>query len=384
MELRGTPWLASASLLALLLPAAAWANVATINPGDSISITATLSTTDPNENGEGEPLVITADGASINVVFNYGIPSTTTYTAPPVLTAPGSPIPTTSIDYYIQGADGDESASFTTAVNAPPSAKTQAQINQWNKDAALLGVAAGALGTISSLAPLIPGWGTIAGITGGALTGLTSAAAGYFAYLAADPVDPNYKLVATPSSITLPASLSGSGLAADEAKAIEIAAALITSLNRYQGAEVAGDTVWMAKQLAAVDLYTAELNGLTGSISSDLRTLAANLKAARGGSVSITPNQVLQMEQYFATYGLSSQTIALLQQLGLTPSQIQMATQNIYVQNINSVAGLYPDILVTLANDLAPVPEPAAWAVFLAPLALLAGLHLSRRGPHLA
>ena len=371
MRLRGIQLLASASLLALLVPAAAWANVATINPGDTISVTATLTTTDPNENGEGEPLVITADGANINVIFNYGIPSTTTYTAPPVLTAPGAPIPTTSIGYYIQGADGDESASFSTAVNAPPSAKTQQQIDQWNKDAAILGIAGGVIGAISAPITLVPGWGTIAGITGGALAGLTSAVAGYFALLAADPVDPNYKVVATPGSITLPASLSSSGLAADEAKAIEVAAALITSLNRYQGAEVAGDSYWKAQQLAAVDQYTAELNSLTGSISSDLRTLAANLTAVRGGSVTITPQQVLQIEQYFANYGLSSETIALLQQLGLTPAQIQLATQNIYVQNINSVAGVYPDVLVALANDLSPIPEPATWAVFLLPLALL-------------
>ncbi len=371
MRLRGPQWLASASVLALLVPAAAWANVATINPGDTISVTATLSTTDPNENGEGEPLVITADGANINVVFNYGIASTTTYTAPPVLTAPGAPIPTTSIDYYIQGADGDESASFSTAVNAPPSAKTPDQVAQWTKDAAILGIAGGVLGTISAPLNLVPGWGTAASITAGVLAGLTSATAGYFALLAADPVDPNYKVIATPGSITLPSSLSSSGLAADEAKAIEIAAALITSLNRYQGAEVAGDSYWKAQQLAAVDQYTAELNSLTGSISSDLRTLAANLAAARGGSVTITPQQVLQIEQYFASYGLSSTTIALLQQLGLTPAQIQLATQNIYVQNINSVAGVYPDVLVALANDLSPIPEPATWAVFLLPLALL-------------
>src|SRR5438067_2408023 len=50
--------------------------------GDTIGVTATLVTSDPNENGEGEPLVVSTSGGEINAVIGaYSVPTPFTFTA---------------------------------------------------------------------------------------------------------------------------------------------------------------------------------------------------------------------------------------------------------------------------------------------------------------
>lgn len=362
----------STAILALAYPAIAHADIIDINPGDTVSITATLNTTDPNENGEGEPIVITADGASIGVDPNYAIPGTFTYTAPPVLTAPGSPIPQVAINYYIQGYDGDESATFSTAVNPPATTKTQAQISAWTQDAYYLGLIGGGLTVLGSVGcPFSGPYVALCSGATGAIGGLSGMAAAYFAKLAADPIDTNYMVIATPNNIQLPSSLTiGTSLASDESKAIELAAALITSFNRYQGAVAAGNSYWAAQQLAAVNDYSTQLDGLIGNLPGDLRTFTNQLiSLGVPANLFISAGNAFNMESNIAAYGLSQDALNLFNQLGLSASDIQMATQDVYVQNINDLAGQYPSLLDTFAASLqapATVPEPGEIALFAA------------------
>ncbi len=366
------------AILGLLCPAIAQADIVDINPGDVVSITATLNTTDPNENGEGEPIVITADGATIGVDPNYAIPGTFTYTAPPVITAPGSPIPKVAINYYIQGYDGDESASFSTTVNPPPTVKTAAQISAWNNDAFYLGLIGGGVASIGAVGcPFSGPYIVLCNSATGAIGGLSAMAAAYFAKLAADPVDSNYTVIATPKNIQLPANLTvGTNLASDESKAIALAAALITSFNRYQGAMAAGDSYWAAQQLATVISYSNQLNRLIDNLPSDLRAFANQLIALGvPANLLVSTSSVFNTESQIASYGLSPEALNLFNLLGLSSGDIQTATQDLYVQNINDLAGQYPALLNTFAANLqAPgsmVPEPGSLSLFAASLAAL-------------
>src|SRR5262245_5106509 len=49
--------------------------------GDKITVVATLSTSDPNENGEGEALTIESTGAFRQVISTYEVPQSFTFTA---------------------------------------------------------------------------------------------------------------------------------------------------------------------------------------------------------------------------------------------------------------------------------------------------------------
>ena len=134
---------------------------------------------------KGEPIVLTADGQTFAVDPTYAVRATFVYTAPPVLINPGSPIPQTTIGYYILGADGDkifETASFS--VN--PKVKTQAQIHQWNVDAlAMAGMpGSGSVALYCSIAAINP-----CNATAGTVGVLAAAAAAIYSFLAADPID---------------------------------------------------------------------------------------------------------------------------------------------------------------------------------------------------
>lgn len=356
--------------------------VVTINPGDIASITATLNTTDPNENGEGEPIVVTANGGVIWVNPNYALPATFTYTGPP-----SDSLGSTSIGYYIQGADGDETANFSTSINSPPSPKSPAQIAAWNKDAYNVSLIGGGIVTMGAVGCLFSGpYAALCnGATGaiGALSGMTAV---YFGKLAADPIDPNFTVIATPKNISLPTDLTiGVNLASDEAKAIALAAALLTSINRYQGAVAAGNQYWTAQQLATVNNYSAQLNSLVNNLPADLQSFINQILALGvPQNLNISTSDVYQSEVNTFYSGLSPDAINIFDQLGLSPSDIQSANEVLFVQDINALAGQYPGVLYSLANNLqTTVPEPNTIALFAIAMLALLGARRARKNKRL-
>ena len=353
--------------------------IATINPGDIVSITATLNTSDPNENGEGEPIVVTANGGAVWVNPNYALPATFTYKAPV-----GSSGPTT-LGYYIQGADSDETASFSTSINPPSSPKTQAQKDAWTNDAIYWGLIGGGVGTLGSVGCLFAGpYTALCDRATGAIGGLSAMTAGYFAKLANDPIDPNFTLIATPTNISLPADLTiGVNLASDEAKAIALAAALLTSINRYQGAVAAGNQYWTAQQLATVNNYSAQLNSLVNNIPADLQGFINQILALgvpQNLNVSTSDVYTSELNTFYSGLGLSPDAMNIFDQLALSPGDLQMANQVLYVQDINALAGQYPGVLYSLANNLqTTVPEPDTISLFAIAMMALFGMRLTRK-----
>jgi hypothetical protein len=351
--------------------------IATIHPGDTISITATLNTTDPNENGEGESIVVEANTQTIFVDPNFALPATYTYHAPPAFINPGSPIPNIDINYYINKGDGDETATFSTSLNPTQSAKNPADVARWNSAADFFtygGFAVAAGGTACAIATL--GFCEPAAIPL-QLAGVGSAALGYYlSTLARDPADPNYKVIATPNVAALPSNLGlAAGVISDDATGIALISALITSYNRYQGAIAAGDQSWASQQLAAITKYSGQLNTLLATLSSDTRDFANQLLQQIPAGINVTQAQISQIEQYFATNGLTSEMKALLMTFGLSPAEIQNLAQVFYVLDPTTVDANFPASALTLANQLAnllsggsgptSVPEPPPFAILL-------------------
>jgi hypothetical protein len=325
-----------------------------LNAGDTVLINETLNTTDPNENGEGEPLVITANGQSIGVVFNYAIPASITYVAPT----------TGVVDFssFIRGADGDESASGTATLN-PSSPISSSTKSAFALSAAAFGTVSGAFWTIDFFCGAATAG--ICALAGTPVAALSSLVAGGLALVAADPVDMNFMTIATPQTVPLPGNLGiAASLANDEAKAIAITSALLTSINRYQGAVAAGDLFWQQQQLSAIQDYQSQLETLLQNIPQDLRDIIKQYVASGMSSIRFTSSQVLAAETQLAQFGLPQDIINLLTQFDLTNTfDISAITQNIFVQDINVLSGLYPDILSEFADAIAgvsAVPEPSS------------------------
>jgi hypothetical protein len=333
-----------------------------LNAGDTVIINATLNTTDPNENGEGEPLVVQANGANIGVVFNYALPASVIYTAP----STGR----TDFSYFIRGADGDESATVTATVNSSSPISSPDKV-YYAKVAAGYATLSGAFWTYDAVCGAATAGACL--LAGTPIAALSSLIAGGFALLAADPIDMNFQSIATPQNVNLPGNLGlVAGMAADEAKAITITSALLTSINRYQGAVAAGDTFWQEQQLAAIRDYQSQLAALIQTIPQDLQDIINQYVASGTPSFPVTASQVLAAEAKLSVSGLPQDVIDLLRQFDLTSIfDISTVTENIFVQDINTLSGVYPDIFPDLLSGASAVPEPISISLLVSGVASL-------------
>jgi hypothetical protein len=315
-------------------------------PGDTILVTATLFTNDPNENGEGEPLVFSSSGGEVSATVGaYSLPTPFTYVA----TAPNE-----TISGFILGFDGDESCSITATVN-PASGFTPSQKHTANKVAlggALLAIGAGVVVALTCVPPFTPL--CIGLIIGGAAAGGGGAVSGF---IGAEPADSNFTVIAVPNIATIPPLVPGGNLTAAEANAfnalyaneaaiIGIGTAAVTSANRAQGAHNAGNSFWEVRQVQAAQLYATELGPLYGAQVNILRQLHDALAAA-GVSVNISPFDVFIFEEQILFFGLPQPLVEGLTEFGADQQTIDQLRQLLFVQDINAASGNFPDILVS-------------------------------------
>src|ERR1700733_3840499 len=175
--------------------------------GDSIVVTATLLTTDPNENGEDEVLSVSSSGGEITAtISSYNLSTPVTFVAT---------LPNEAITGSISGADGDESCNISATVNPAP-AFTPAQKHTANQGAlatGLTGIGAGLAFTI------LCGNGITTLLSGAllALSSVTGASSLTLGYIGSDPSDPNYTQIAHPVIQTLAFVQPGNGVTTREA-----------------------------------------------------------------------------------------------------------------------------------------------------------------------
>ena len=324
-------------------------NVPLVHKGDLINIEALLSTTDLNENGEGEPLIVlsSSGGANINISA-YEQPQAKSFTA----TQDGE-----TLSAYIVGYDGDESATISVDVNQKPRF-TQQQKDAMAKASASLNTDAAGLSTLAAACLAIPDPSVTkicafgAGVSAGAVWALSAK----LNELALDPIDMNYTVIAVPitPSLSLFAAQTGvtqaeadtlNALLQNEEQAIGLASAIMVSINRANGAIAANSTSWETKQLQAASQYALQLSALLAS-QPTLRTSAVQALQSAGFPVlQITANDVYNFEWKVYSSGLPADLILNLTKLGIDSNTIDRIRRLAYVQDINAVAGSFSAIL---------------------------------------
>jgi hypothetical protein len=314
-------------------------------PGDTIQVTATLFSTDPNENGEGEPLSVSSSGGDFTTVISfYNSPQSFSYKA----TQSNDTLTGVNI-----GADGDESCTLSAMVtNSPkytPAQKAQFTnlSNQANELAADLAIVTALCAPIA----LVPGATpvSIMCVTGfGVDSGLAWKLSAKYAMLAADPPDPNYMQIAVPVIPPVPTVKAGPGLPApvaaaqnelvsDMAELDGIQGALITSINRASGAQLANNAYWYKLQSQAVSTYSDSLSGYLARAAAAANALQRALVAA-GATYSITVSEAVDFEAYVASNGLPTEVIDALKSLGASQTDIENFTNIAIVQDVNALA----------------------------------------------
>jgi len=322
------------------------------NIGDTISGTAFLFSTTVNENGEGELLQTTSSGGELNVT-----------TATHNLATPFSYVATANNETItgLMGFDGDEICSISARAYGPPPAPSPPQeFGHAEKKTANTVAFFTTLAFSLTLAIIIAlACGTVtpfcaALIFAAYASGLVTAVA---SYIANDPPDSNFTVIATPNIPNIPPIAAGSGVTQAEADALNalipnqaaffgIGMAAVTSANRAQGAFDAGNSFWEARQTQAATLYLTEMGSLLPQQAQLLAAFHDALVAA-GISVNFTSSDVLKLEQQIASNGLPPQLVQVLTTFGADQATINQIKNLVIVQDINAVASNFPDNLVS-------------------------------------
>jgi len=315
--------------------------------GDTISVIATLFTSDPNENGEGESVTVASSGGEIAATIgSYNLAAPFSYTA----TAANETITGT-----LNNFDDDETCSITATANPAPGF-TPKQKQTASKAALATGLTGIGVGVAFTLL-CASGAGTplCIGLLG--LSTVGGASSLTLGYIASDPADPNYTQIAKPVIGTIPNVQPGNGLTPEEAKAFNalfnidariygVGIAAYTSANRAQGAKNAGSSFWEQRQLNAAMQYNKTLGGLLDE-DVQARSKLSQLLQEAGITATITPAAVFAAEQQIAVGGLPLQEVQELTALGLSSADIQQLTQLLIVPDVNAASGTFPELLVS-------------------------------------
>lgn len=318
-------------------------------PGDLVEVTIQLTTDDPNENGEGEPLVVTSSGGFQISLGAYFVPRRYTFAATKI----GE-----TIQAYIAGYDGDESALVTVSINSG----VKQRFTTFQKEAladlqqqfSAIGLATKVTQTLICFGPFQVKWLC-------PVVGLIPFGEGILAKrigkLALDPSDPNFTSIFTPVIPTLPLAIapdmaslplasSFNALVARQAEAISYAQAMQVCIDRAQGATDAGNTFWENKQLAALKKYQVKFAQALGALPALYVDFNDRLVAAGVTAFSITPQDVFSAEADLARNGFAPDEIRTFLQLGAMPGEIDEIKNIFFVQDINAVAGSFPSRLI--------------------------------------
>ncbi|HEY8158037.1 MAG TPA: hypothetical protein VIF10_04945 [Methylobacter sp.] len=319
-----------------------------IKAGDDVKVVATLHTSDPNENGEGEPLTVVSSGGELTATIpDYELPHSVEFKAK----QDGD-----IIDGTIAGFEGDESCDIQVSANSKDWF-TKTQKDAFTKAAFALGGVSGASWTLAESCSL----GIVTAICtpyAGLTAALSTTASVLMGALAYDPPDLNYTQVAVPVPAPFTPITSGNGLIqseadgfnavlTNEANMVGLLRAMYITMNRSSSAEAAGDQVSVAKQVQAMTNFLLQLGQVLQNEAAVRQNLVVLLKASGFPTTTITPNDVFNLESTLAFSGWPSELQAFLVAIGDDSSTIEAARRLIYVQDINTVAGQFPDFIAS-------------------------------------
>lgn len=301
---------------------------------------ATLTTVDPNEDGEGEPLVVNAPGFS-GTISSYGVPQTLSFTAAQT---------SETISGYIAGYDADEAGTLVITVN-PHQRFTQAQKEHFSKLASDWGYAASGAGAATGLCVKAPvPYAVPCGIIGAIAAAAAGAASIRYNDLAQDPPDPNYTTIVEPQVATLtplaPAASVPPALAtrfdaleSNMAHQVAYTAAASTSINRANTAADAGDAQDEQLQLQAAGEYALGAAIYLAPHAALANQAVSDLRAAQFPDLTVTPNQVYSFEAGVMQYGIPDPILDALRPFDLSSADLNELRQLLGVQDVYAAAG---------------------------------------------
>jgi len=189
----------------------------------------------------------------------------------------------------------------------------------------------------------------------------TGLATEYWA-LAVDPADHNYKVIASPvypkpltftakQGFTVSEITAATALFSNLSKQLGLANAMITSINRAQGAAAAGNMTWEATQLNFARSYAMQLSTFVSNQSTLTSTFVTALQAGGFPSSQVTASNLSSFQGTLRSSGMPPQLpkplSQELNQAGVDAVSIDLAAWMMAELPVESGAGTYPSNLAS-------------------------------------
>jgi hypothetical protein len=295
----------------------------TTHIGDTITVSATINTTDVNEAGEGENPVLTIEstGGFHDSISGFGTSKIFQFQAK---------VLGEQVGFKLSGDDGDETPIVNVAVNGVKVLNANEKSDLANTGYTLTQVGAGEVivgGLIAGIAGLATGgaaWVAF-GIGFGTMGGLGAMYGSKLQHDASnDPSDPNFRHVVKPQVFHTPQFKAQHGalnkteatalnaLLKNEGMIMGTVDALFTTVNRVEGAFDAGQKRFIKLQEKAATKYRLQLAHL---LQNDVKFRQKFSKALQKGGITftgVTTDQVIQLENQISSSGLPATVLAAL------------------------------------------------------------------------
>jgi hypothetical protein len=243
---------------------------------------------------------------------------------------------------------------------------TPQQKNAYNESATNYAYAAGAMGGLGTIIGIVP---TPQTITAGKATQVVAAflatSAGELRLIALDPADNNFTSIQSPVVPSLSNLLisSNNGLSQNTVDAtnslinnysqvVGVSNALLTSLNRADGATTANNEYWRIQQIQAAETDSQLLSQLL-SIQPDLLQNYVNaIKSDPSlANLTITKNQVDDFQLSLRVNGFSAQELQIFADLGIDSDSQSIIMKQLLSLDSNSLTGSFGDLLSSSLLD---------------------------------
>jgi hypothetical protein len=162
-----------------------------------------------------------------------------------------------------------------------------------------------------------------------------------------DPMDPQFSTVPVPSAPRLPAirgarntglpgsvDRTGKAVLANQAKTIGLLNAIVTALNRSDGAAKAGNTSAEKRQLRAARDFAGSLAGLIKQ-AAPLRSALASELTAHNLDFAISKPDVVKTRDKIISNGFPSPFLTALKKLDVDRKERDAVLQRLFVQLVN-------------------------------------------------
>jgi hypothetical protein len=179
--------------------------------------------------------------------------------------------------------------------------------------------------------------------------------------LAADPPDADFTetYVKQNLNFTIPgATTVDTAVLTDSSNLLQDELAMLSAAERYQGAELAGDSVSQSMQEAAFNAALVQSKADQQALSANLPAFLQELNSLGISDADLSVNSLSDVQSYLQTAGLSDPFLTNLIKAGLTQTEAQQAISDVEAEQAPALSGSAFSAIVQSGLDLSSILPP--------------------------